>query len=364
MINYENDTIDIDWVSPPSETILRLIYQKGINIYLFRLKTGLSADQFLDLLYDKLKLDSRIISILSDVLGGSQSFWINRYKQFDQQLANSDDLVISENFSFLNNLCSVRQTSIDNLSNSFKVSTLEHLIMDYLHSPKIMYSKSQRLEPSLVNIANWIRNCELVAEKVIIEQSVRVFNANVLKETLGEILALTKINSVQKVISKLKKMLLEAGVVLILSSSETGNGVSGFTKTLLKKYRVVVVTDRYKNNAAFWFTLLHELAHCVLHSIYKPIIHYSDEEFTLASQPINNIYEEEEANIYVENLLFPYELMQELKEASSSYRNIMRLGVKYDMSTALIVAQIHRTKLAPYSYYRKVYKEVKFENIS
>lgn len=74
MIAYEKDMIDTNWVSPPSETILRLMYQKGINIHLFRIKTGLSVEQFLDLLYDKINLDKQIAAILSDVLGGVNPF--------------------------------------------------------------------------------------------------------------------------------------------------------------------------------------------------------------------------------------------------------------------------------------------------
>jgi Zn-dependent peptidase ImmA (M78 family) len=367
MITHDLETKEtvkeVDWVSPPSETILRLIYQKEINVHLFRLKIGFSVENFIDFLHDKIDIDAKLASLLSELLGGSQVFWVNRYKQFNEQLEAANKLILSENARFLESLSAIRQTSVDELLDDFRVSTFDHLVMDYLHSPKIMYSKSQRIEPSPVNIANWIRNCELVAEKIVVSQPIGTFNATVLENSLGEVVALTKVNSVNKVINKLKTILLEAGVVLVLSPSETGNGVSGFTKSLLKKYRLVVVTDRYKNNAAFWFTLLHELAHCILHSISQPIVHYSDEEFVLASLPTNNTYEEDEANGYVEQLLFSQDLMSEMKLACRSYRSIMRLGVKYDISAALLVAQIHRDKLAPYSFYRKVYKKVKFDNI-
>ena len=363
MTTYDHDVQETTWVSPPSETILRLIYQKKTNLNRFRLETGFSVEQFMDLLHDKVKVSSRLASVLSGFLGGSQAFWMNRYELFNNQLEESNKITISENYHFLTNLSDLRQTSIEGLLNSFRVSTFEHLIMDYLHSPKIMYSKSQKAEASPVNIASWIRNCELVGERTVISELVNTFDPAALQATLGEVIALSKVNSVNKVIDRLKSILIEAGVVLVLSPSEVGNGVSGFTKSLLKRYRLVVVTDRYKNNAAFWFTLLHELAHCVLHSISQPLVHYSDHEFTLASLPTNNIFEEEEANAYVEELLFNRGLMKELERSSKSYRNIMRLAVKYDISTALIVAQIHRAKLAPYSHYRKVYKEVKFNEI-
>jgi len=363
MISLEIDSSVTNWVSPPSVTILRLIYQKQFNLYLFRLKTEMTVEDFMNLLYDKIRISSKLASQLSELLGGSQAFWINRYTQFEEELTGNNERVLSKNLKFLENLSKIRNISIEMLLHDFKVSTYEHLMLDYVEGPQIMYSRSQRIEPSPANIANWIRNCELLAERTILEQPVHIFSNSQLEDQLGEILALTKVNSINKIVNKLKKMLLKCGVVLVLSPSEKGNGVSGLTKTLLKKYRLVVVTDRYKNNAAFWFTLLHELAHCLLHSIVQPIVHYSDEEFTLASLPTNNIFEEEEANSFVEELIFTDDLMTELEDASRSYKKVMRLAVKYDISSALLVAQIHREKLAPYSHFRKVYKKTEFNSI-
>jgi len=351
------------WVSPPSETILRLIYQKEINLHLFRVKIDLTVDQFFDLIHDKLAITARIASMLSSILGGSQRFWKNRYEQFAENLPHSNQKILNENFQFLNSLSKARNTTIDELLDSFKISSYEHLILDYLESPKIMYSKSQKIEPSPVNIANWVRKCELLAERLIYSEPVHTFSSEKLNDRIVDILSLSKINSISKIVSKIKTILADCGVILILSPCETGNGVSGFTKTILKKYRLVVVTDRYKNNAAFWFTLFHELAHCILHNLNDTIIHYSDEEFTLASLPTNHSYQEDEANNFVERLFFPEELMTELVKHRTSYKNIMRLGVKYDLSTSLIVAQIHRNKMAPYSFFRKVYKRVEFEEI-
>lgn len=363
MMTINQSPTELTWVSPPSETILRLIYQKEFNLHLFRLKIGLSIDQFIDVLHDKIEMTVKFASQLSEILGGSQGFWLRRYEEFNEYLNESNKVVLSDNFEFLESLSKARSTSIDDLLDDFKISTYENLIIDYLKSPKILYSKSQRMEPSPVNIANWVRKCEFVAERVILKEPVHIFSPTVLDNSLGELLSLTKVNSVNNIIHKLKAILLKSGIVLVLSPSVSGNQVSGFTKKLLKKYRLVVVTDRYKNNAAFWFTLLHELAHCILHSINQPIIHYSDHEFVLASLETNDIFEEEEANDFVEKLLFPPDFMNEIKKSNKSYRSIMKLGVKYDISTALIVAQIHRMKISPYHFFRKVYRSIKFDSI-
>ncbi len=354
---------DIEWVSPPSETVLRLLHKNEIGVKLFREKTGLSVEEFIDFLHDKHELNPSLIHCLSQVLGGSELFWTNRYSEFKDYVSESDDKFLMSNDRFLTDLSNIRSINIRSLSDDFRVSNLEYLIADYYDMPQIMYSRNQKFEPSPAGLANWIRKCELIAEKKIASQSIPVFDTEALIETLPEILSLSKVNNVLRILPKIQSILASVGIILVLSPNEKGNGVSGFAKKIFKRYRLIVVTDRYKNNAAFWFTLLHELAHCTLHEISQTIIHYSDQEFILADPSASNSYEEEEANEFVESMLFPAEMQSELHQASKSYKSLIKLAVNYEISASLVVGQVHRMKLAPYNYFRKVYQAVRFESI-
>mgnify|MGYP006191623683 CR=1 FL=1 len=242
----------------------------------------------------------------------------------------------------------------------FQYSSFEHLVLDYFESPIILYSKTQRFEPSPVKIANWIRECEKEAEFLIYDGKVRKFSTELLNQFLPDIVALTKINQVKNILKRIQEICFECGIVVLFKSSQSGYGISGFTKKFLKDYRLVVITDRYKNNAAFWFTLLHELSHCSLHSLKFPLIHYSDDEFQLASLKSDNVLEEQEANKFVESLLFPDDIKTLIRQCSS-YKDILSLALRCDISASLIVAQIHGEKLVPYSWFRKVYRKVEFQ---
>lgn len=351
------------WASPPSVTILRLAYNRNINIHLLRLQLEMNVDNFIDLIHDRIQVDNKLLSILSRNLGGSEEFWKNRYEQYFDDLGLSNMSVLANYSNLLSGLSKSRNIRLDSLLDDFKVSSLEHLVSEYFLSPKVMFSKDQRMDPSPIKLADWIRRCEIMAEKIIFSSPVLPFSSDTLKDLLPQVVSFSKVNSVENIIGGLKECLLSAGVILILSPSETGNGVSGLTKSLLKKFRLVVVTDRYKNNAAFWFTLLHELSHCILHSLNQPLIHYSDNMFKLASLPGNYSFEEDEANEYAENILFDFEIMRQLKKINLSYKSIIRLGVQYDISPSLLVAQMHRLDIAPYNYFRKVFREVKFNRI-
>lgn len=353
--------MDFDYqiVSPPSTTILRRVSELKIDLKKFREILNLNVEEFGKLLHDQLKINRKLAYQFSQILGGSEVFWTNRYNNYLDEIIKSNEQIYIAHKSILDELCISRKTNITNLLNDFQYSSLEHLIVDYFENPLILYSKTQRFEPSPIKIANWIRECEMEAEKIIYEGKVKIFSSLNLYESLPEIVSYTKVNQVNKIKDKVQEICFKNGVVVLFKSSESGYGVSGFTKRLLKDFRLIVVTDRYKNNAAFWFTLLHEISHCILHDLNHPLIHYSDDEFQLASLKTNNYFEEEEANEYVEALLFPENVMNHIRKCNS-YNMILSLAVKYDISASLIVAQIHREKLAPYSWYRKIYRSVEF----
>ncbi len=346
-------------ISPPSATILRMVSELKIDIKKFREKLNLSVDDFGKLIHDQLKITDVLVYHFSQILGGTEEFWKNRYLNYYKEINKSNEEVYYTHKNRLDELCASRKTDINNLLYDFQYSSLEHLVLDYFENPVILYSKTQRFEPSQIEIANWIRKCEREAEKLIYEGKVNQFSSSALNDSLPTIVSYTKVNKLENVLSKIVNICLNHGVILLFKSSQSGLGISGFAKKILKDYRLIVVTDRYKNNAAFWFTLLHELSHCILHNLKFPLIHYSDDEFRLASLKIDNLYEEDEANKFVEELLFPEDIKIQLANCNS-YKDVLSLATKLDISSSLIVAQLHREKLAPYSWYRKVYRKVEF----
>jgi Zn-dependent peptidase ImmA (M78 family)/plasmid maintenance system antidote protein VapI len=350
---------DAEIISPPSATILRRVTDLNIDLKKFREFLNLSVDDFAKLVHDQLTFNDKLAYKFSKILGGSEAFWSNRYINYFEQLEESNKYIYREYKQTLDSLCSSRGIEIDSLLKDFQYSSLEHLVVDYFQTPVILYSKTQRFEPSLVKLANWLRDCEKEGEQLIYEGRVRKFSNEALNEEILDIISYTKVNNIYNILGKLQDICFRCGVIVLFKSSETGYGISGLAKRLLNNYRLVIITDRYKNNAAFWFTLLHELSHCILHSLRSPLIHYSDEEFQLASLKSNNFYEEEQANSYVESVLFPDEVKTAIKNCNS-YRDVISLAVKFDISASLIVAQIHREKIAPYSWYRKVYRKVEF----
>ncbi len=195
---------DAEIISPPSATILRRVTDLNIDLKKFREFLNLSVDDFAKLVHDQLTFNNQLAYKFSKILGGSETFWANRYRDYFDQLAESNKYIYGEYKQTLDSLCTSRGIEIDNLLKDFQYSSLEHLILDYFQTPVILYSKNQRFEPSPVKLANWLRDCEKEGEQLIYEGRVRKFSNESLNEQILNIISYTKINNIYNILGKLR----------------------------------------------------------------------------------------------------------------------------------------------------------------
>ena len=195
---------DAEIISPPSATILRRVTDLNIDLKKFREFLNLSVDDFAKLVHDQLTFNDKLAYKFSKILGGSEAFWSNRYINYFEQLEESNKYIYREYKQTLDSLCSSRGIEIDSLLKDFQYSSLEHLVVDYFQTPVILYSKTQRFEPSLVKLANWLRDCEKEGEQLIYEGRVRKFSNEALNEEILDIISYTKVNNIYNILGKLQ----------------------------------------------------------------------------------------------------------------------------------------------------------------
>ena len=66
-----------DWVSAPGETITDFLDERGLSVDAF---TFVASPR--DLIHGKTRIDAEIARRLTEVLGGSEQFWLNRDQQY------------------------------------------------------------------------------------------------------------------------------------------------------------------------------------------------------------------------------------------------------------------------------------------
>lgn len=127
--------------------------------------------------------------------------------------------------------------------------------------PQASYRRSQKFTISPLSTALWIRLVEVEADKLA--SKVAEYDAKKLAQVAKRIPALTRL-APAKGFRRAQRELLDAGVTLVFVPEVPDTRINGMTR-VYKKRHVIAVTSRHRSFDILWFTVLHELAHVLLH---------------------------------------------------------------------------------------------------
>ena len=88
MLSPTESDFQPDWVSPPGETI-EILEEKGLTVSTFAETLNLSEEQARALLKGTWEVSISLAGRLSNTLGGSTTFWLNREAQYREDLART-----------------------------------------------------------------------------------------------------------------------------------------------------------------------------------------------------------------------------------------------------------------------------------
>ncbi|MEM8640054.1 MAG: HigA family addiction module antitoxin [Cyanobacteria bacterium P01_G01_bin.54] len=82
-----NASFTPDWASPPGETIADWLAEQGLSKVDLAAQLGLTTQQVDDLIQGNLEIEPGLALKLSQVLGNTARFWLDREAQYRTQLA-------------------------------------------------------------------------------------------------------------------------------------------------------------------------------------------------------------------------------------------------------------------------------------
>ncbi len=124
----------------------------------------------------------------------------------------------------------------------------------------VQYRQTQKFDIHKLALAAWVREAELIAEQIPLEE----FDETKLRASLDELRGLTA-GDVQQGLDRAQAICASFGVALVLVPELPGTRISGCARWLDDKHAMVGLTLRYKWADQLWFTFFHELAHILLH---------------------------------------------------------------------------------------------------
>lgn len=201
--------------------------------------------------------------------------------------------------------------------------------------PQASYKRSQLHAIDKNLTALWLRLAEREAADLLSQAP--PYDANQLREAAIEIPRLT-VGAIGKAFEQAQQRLLSAGVVLVVLDEMQGTRISGVSRWI-DGTPLIAVTIRYKAPDSLWFSILHEIAHVLLHPKRSTFV---DDEGAKARDDSDT--QESAANAFAQDLLIPPAYRARL-DAITSASGIRELAAELGISPSLVAGQwCFRTK--------------------
>lgn len=346
---------DKDWFSRPGDSVLSAMSRRSVSPTALaeQLKGGM--DQLRGIVAGTSAIDESAADALARAVGGSIRFWMDRQAKYESALAQAVQAVTNDDGDFwLKNVPlpdpkprgkiseQVRSAELQKRLAFYGVSTITSWRARYGSEQKAArFRTSTSFMPSEGATSLWLRRGELEASLT----STQPWSPTGLKARLAEIRALSKISKVARFLPRLKKLLAEAGVALVIVKAPTGCRASGASRLIAANKAMILVSFRHRSDDQFWFTIFHEIGHLLLHDA-APFV---DEDGMSEEDPC-----EQEANEFAVDLIVPDHRVSELYRLGDDAEMIRRFAVSLGVAPGLILGQLERRRLVDYGQFRKL----------
>ncbi|MUO78155.1 ImmA/IrrE family metallo-endopeptidase [Agrobacterium vitis] len=333
-----------DWTTPPGSTIKRIMSKRGLSVDELAMEIEFSEAKTQGLIDGEVYIDEELAKRLSSALGASHNFWINRERQYRDDLMRLNPNM--QNFQSLDafwakafpwrDMCKLgwlpstttKQNFIETLQKFFDVRTPEDWVSRYKPTETLAaFRTSPSFESSPPAVTAWLRWAEIKASEV----ECNPWNRDALIASIADMRKLTRRNHPSKFIPDLRRLCASAGVALVIAPAPDGCRASGATRFLSPEKALIVLSLRFRSDDHFWFTFFHEVGHLVLHS--------KDDLFLEDNSDVNSV-EEIEANEFSANTLVPSELRDEMLSLKPRSDAISRFSIHAGISSGIVVGQL------------------------
>lgn len=363
-----NARFEPDWASPPGETILDLIEERGWTQSELAQRLGYTEKHVSQLLNGKVALSQDAAQRLHRVLGSTVDFWMAREANYRGHLARLS--AAAEHASWVSwldqlpvkELMATKAIATQRLVEKDKPSIVEDCLAFFgVASPaqwqahyggmQVAFRRSRPEQSHLGAISAWLRLGERQAESF----DGPSYDRARLMSAMREIRRLTR-EPAAVFGPRLRELLHDAGVAFVLVPSIPRAHVSGVARWLNATRPLIQLSLYGKSNDKFWFTLFHEAAHILLHAQSRQdrqSVYLDDPNSCESADP-----QEHEANQWAADQLIPPTEARDLvslksKQAVTAFAD--RIGVH----AGIVVGRLQHEKLIDPSWFNDL--KVRFQ---
>lgn len=340
-----------DLAIPPGEYLEEVLDELGLQQSELARRMGRPAQLVNEIIKGEKAITPETSIQLEAVLGVPAYLWSNlesEYRLIKANLAEVENITsetpLLSNFPYLDlsKLGLVEKTrdsveKVHNLRRFFGVASLSNLEVVKEYSPA--FRQSTKNEISHEALAAWLRSGSIIARKV----ECNSYDKQALISNLDVIRSLTQEEDANIFMPKLKSILQECGIALVVIPHFKKTQTTGATFWLNKDKAVLMMSLRGSWADIFWFSLFHELGHILLH----------DKRHTFLENGASNPEwkkQEEEADYFAQKTLIPSNKFKEfLIQCDFSIPAIRNFAEEIGVSAGIITGRLQHEKMLPHA---------------
>lgn len=336
------NTFSPNWVSPPGETILDVLEERGWSQAEFAVRVGFTKKHVNKLVNGSATISDDTAIRLERVLGGTASFWLTREVHYRVTLARIDEAEsLQSQVSWLDELplshmvkfdwvkrCRDKADQVAECLSFFGVASVAAWRKRY-ERPIVAFkaSETQRMKPGPV--AAWLRRCEIDAGRI----ESTPFDAKGFRGVLKDIRELSREHSVDVFVPQLIALCAAVGVAVVFVPSPKGCPVTGATKWLTPEKPLLALSLRFKSNDHLWFAFFHEAGHILLHGKKLVFLEFNGS---------HDRDMEDEADRFAQDQLIPPRLAKDLEYLGHSKTAICEFADRAGIAPGIVVGRLQK----------------------
>lgn len=353
MSNHIENQYISDYVSPPGETLLEILEERGMTQTDLAHRMGRPKKTINEIIKSKISITPETAIQFENVLNIPASFWNNREKQYREFLSKREEkLRLKDKIAWLKEFpikemikkrwicqCGDKVDQLSNLLKFFGIASPEQWDIVWERFSET-FCRSSVFETNRKALSAWLRQGEIEAQEI----RCNPYEASVFKGILNDIRKLT--TATPDVFQpQLVHLCAQAGIAVVFLPELPKIRISGATYWLTPDKALVLLSLRYKTDDQLWFTFFHEAGHIILHN--KKRIFLEDET-------AHTEKEEKEANDFATNFLIPsYEFEKFLRGLTIgriSKKEIRSFAQKIQIASGIVVGRLQHDHYLPYTH--------------
>jgi len=339
-----------DWISPPGETILDILEERGWSQSELAERIGYTRKHINQLVKGNASITEETALRLERVLGSTAGFWLNREAQYRELIARKSELEeLKAYIPWLQKLPVADMVrfgwikkypkqvyQVAECLRYFGVATVEAWTSKY-ENLVLAYHATDTFDRKEGSVLAWLRFGEQEAEGIVCS----AFQKSILEGNLVRMRSLIQQDDPNIFLPELKKLCCASGIVLVVAPTPSGCPVFGLTRWLQPDKALLMLSLRYKSNDQFWFSFFHEIAHLLLHG--KRMVFLEGLQENLENKA------EDEANQWAANFLIPPAFQGKLSKLEHSESEINTFSDEIGSVAGIVVGRLQREKLVPWN---------------